>query len=92
MSIANFPESFSQEVVRREVAYCLMTSQKTLAREVAIRKPSLEKIEAIRKEPLHVSVINPQPTSFATHLLLNDRPSVGTLDTMPLIGSRAFPL
>lgn len=41
-----------------------MTSQKRLAREVAVGKPSLEKTEAIRKEPLHVSVINPQSTSL----------------------------
>ena len=74
------------------MAYCLMTSQKRLAREVPVGKPSLEKIEAIREEPRHVSVINPQPTSFSTHLLSKVRPSVGTLDITSLIGSRAFPL
>ena len=69
-----------------------MTSQKRLAREVAVGKPSLEKTEAIRKEPFHVSVINPQPTSFGIHLLSKVRASVGTLDITILIGSRAFPL
>lgn len=83
MSTANFPESSFLEVVRRQVAYCLITSQKRLAREIPTGKPSLEKTEAIRKELLHFSITNPQHTSFGTHLLSKIRPSMGALDVIP---------